>query len=96
MLFLLDRMLQTPPLLPQVLEDAVPLAPQPVIIEQLQYYPVSQSKWRLRRVNVLPSFQFQTYLLEESARTQAFIPHLCGFLGMYWRKASRPTMLKRF
>ena len=42
------------------------------------------------------SFKFQTYPLEESARTHAFIPHFCDFLGMYWRKARcplNPTML---
>ena len=42
------------------------------------------------------SFQFQTYPLEESARTHAFIYHFCGFLGMYCRKDShllKPTML---
>ena len=40
-----------------VCEDAVPLAPQPIVIEQLQYYPVCQAKGRRRRVNILPGVQ---------------------------------------
>ena len=67
-----------------ICEHTVALALESVIVQQVQHHSICQSQVRSR------------YPLAESASTQAFILHLCGFFGMYCRKPSlplKPTML---